>query len=266
LKINQIKDKIQRDKEQREKEQMKKLQRDKEQREKDIKEKYQREKDQKDKESKERQQKLKEQLERMQKEIEQREKYEQEKEQKELEDKEKQQQMSQVQLVDEIESPLFFTSPDSFLSINIGYDELHYSPYPAIYDDQDEQNQQRRQEQYRFNYNTPPRQYPNILTEEQQQQIISQIQFGIVIEKRRKINQDGSVGSIFGICSICQEQIVVGDEITIIADCLHPYHKACILPWFESKLFGKRREEVNLFCPNCRYQIKSLVLRTIAPA
>ncbi|KAA6381504.1 MAG: hypothetical protein EZS28_022968, partial [Streblomastix strix] len=89
---------------------------------------------------------------------------------------------------------------------------------------------------------------------------------GNVIEQRKKINEDGSIGSIFGICSICQEQIVVGDEITIIADCLHPYHKVCILPWFESKLFGKRREEVNFFCPNCRYQIKSLVLGTIAPA
>ncbi|KAA6391766.1 MAG: putative ATP-dependent RNA helicase DBP5 [Streblomastix strix] len=96
-------------------------------------------------------------------------------------------------------------------------------------------------------------------------QILSLLQYGKVIEQRKKINEDGSIGSIFGNCSICLEQIVVGDEITIIADCLHPYHKTCILPWFEQKILGKRREEVIFFCPNCRYQIKSLALGTIAP-
>ena len=54
-------------------------------------------------------------------------------------------------------------------------------------------------------------------------------------EKAKKV--DGSK------CSICVEQLKVGDEIVRLK-CKHHFHKACIVPWFKN----------NNTCPNCRQE------------
>lgn len=45
-------------------------------------------------------------------------------------------------------------------------------------------------------------------------------------------------------CIICLENIIKGDEVTII-ECGHLYHKRCLLEWFEKKKI----------CPKCDFLV-----------
>lgn len=50
---------------------------------------------------------------------------------------------------------------------------------------------------------------------------------------------------VSGMCSICQDVIYVGENITILIKCNHNYHKECLDPWICK----------NNSCPDCRAMI-----------
>ena len=47
-------------------------------------------------------------------------------------------------------------------------------------------------------------------------------------------------------CSICQDDIGVGDELRRLSRCRHVFHKSCIDTWFAG----------NVHCPVCRFDIR----------
>lgn len=51
---------------------------------------------------------------------------------------------------------------------------------------------------------------------------------------------------IDGFCSICQENMVIGDNVRRITECTHAFHASCIDIWFTR----------NVRCPICRYDIR----------
>ena len=53
-------------------------------------------------------------------------------------------------------------------------------------------------------------------------------------------------------CAICQDNIVVGDNVRRITHCTHGFHQTCIDTWF-----GR-----NVRCPVCRYDIRDGVTAT----
>jgi hypothetical protein len=44
-------------------------------------------------------------------------------------------------------------------------------------------------------------------------------------------------------CSVCMSEFECGDE-AVVLDCLHPFHRDCVLPWLRS----------TSTCPTCRHQ------------
>ena len=51
---------------------------------------------------------------------------------------------------------------------------------------------------------------------------------------------------IDGFCSICQENMIIGDNVRRITECTHAFHASCIDIWFTR----------NVRCPICRYDIR----------
>ncbi|KAA6400749.1 MAG: hypothetical protein EZS28_003724 [Streblomastix strix] len=92
------------------------------------------------------------------------------------------------------------------------------------------------------------------------QQIRKDLKHGKVQTKHRLIGEDGTIETVYGTCSICRELIAVNDDITIISNCNHNFHQACLLPWFELSANNQ------LKCPNCRLQLTSVASGTKAPS
>lgn len=56
------------------------------------------------------------------------------------------------------------------------------------------------------------------------------------------------------LCSICQENYTIGNELRVINHCSHIYHRGCIDRWFQS----------NVHCPLCRHDIRTSVAQSVA--
>ena len=50
------------------------------------------------------------------------------------------------------------------------------------------------------------------------------------------------------VCSICQENFSVGEQVRILTHCDHRFHVLCIDNWFER----------NVHCPLCRHDIREI--------
>lgn len=58
------------------------------------------------------------------------------------------------------------------------------------------------------------------------------------------------------ICSICQEEMVSGEEVRTIRACTHRFHRRCVDTWFAR----------NTRCPVCRHDIRGTTATTAAAA
>mmetsp|Transcript_9290 Transcript_9290/g.13815 ORF Transcript_9290/g.13815 Transcript_9290/m.13815 type:complete len:230 (+) Transcript_9290:26-715(+) len=48
------------------------------------------------------------------------------------------------------------------------------------------------------------------------------------------------------VCSICLENVVVGNEVIVLPNCFHKFHDECVSPWLVR----------NAICPYCRTEIQ----------
>ena len=69
----------------------------------------------------------------------------------------------------------------------------------------------------------------------------------------KSINQDSNAD----VCSICLEDIKVGDVVTPLK-CKHSFHCACICKWLSSRV----RQGFAGCCPNCNHQVCSPIFET----